>query len=93
MRSHVTHTASPPTPRPPLQPRAAVWAAFDTCTLLSGGLLMYTGACGGVVPWFESIGMGPWRSDVHGTACDWVMDLVNIGFANKPHVSAPGRLF
>jgi len=62
------------------QPRAAVWQAFDTCSVLSGGLLLYAGSCSGAVPWFESIGMGPWRSDVHGTACDWVMDLVNIGF-------------
>ncbi len=69
------------------QPRAAVWAAFDTCSMLSGGLLLYSGRCGGIVPWFESIGMGPWRSDVHGTASDWVMDLVNIGFEHKPGVS------
>ncbi|KAI8463050.1 MAG: P-loop containing nucleoside triphosphate hydrolase protein [Monoraphidium minutum] len=66
------------------QPRAAVWALFDTCSLLSGGMLMYTGDCNAVVGWFESIGMGPWRSDVHGTACDWVMDLVNVGFVTKP---------
>lgn len=68
------------------QPRAAVWAAFDSCCLLSGGLLMYAGECDRVVSWFESVGMGPWRSDVHGTACDWVMDLVNVGFVHKPQL-------
>ena len=62
------------------QPRAAVWAAFDAVTLLSEGLLVYAGPCAGVVAWFESLGLGPWRADAHGTACDWAMDLVNLGF-------------
>lgn len=70
------------------QPRAAVWAAFDRCCLLSGGMLLYAGECGALVPWFESLGCGPWRADVHGTSCDWVMDLVNVGFAGKTQVGA-----
>jgi hypothetical protein len=69
------------------QPRAAVWACFDACSILSGGLLLFTGPCEDVVAWFESIGMGPWRPDVHGTSIDWVMDLVNVGFSGKQQVS------
>ena len=73
------------------QPRAAVWAAFDSVALLSEGSLLYAGPCSEIVAWFESVGLGPWRPDVHGTACDWVMDLVNIGFDNKPQVGAAVR--
>ncbi|GBF91998.1 ABC transporter G family [Raphidocelis subcapitata] len=73
------------------QPRAAVWAAFDSVSLLSEGALLYAGPCSEIVSWFESIGLGPWRPDVHGTACDWVMDLVNIGFEIKPQSNGEGR--
>jgi len=63
------------------QPRAAVWACFDACALLSGGYGMYCGPCTSLVDWFQgSMGYGPWDSAIHGTASDWVMDLINVGF-------------
>jgi hypothetical protein len=64
------------------QPRAAVWTCFDACAVLSGGLGMYQGPCSAIVDWFQGTqGYGPWDSAVHGTASDWVMDLVNVGFS------------
>ena len=52
--------------------------------VLSGGLGLYQGRCDAVVGWFEGdLGYGPWDSAVHGTASDWVMDLVNVGFSKS----------
>ncbi|GBF93870.1 ABC transporter G family [Raphidocelis subcapitata] len=63
------------------QPRAAVWACFDACAVLSLGFSMYHGPCSDLIGWFQGhLGYGPWDSAVHGTASDWVMDLVNVGF-------------
>jgi hypothetical protein len=70
------------------QPRASVWAAFNSVSILSGGLLMYAGPASGLLPWFEGgLGYGPWEADAHGAVADWAIDLVNVGFT-KPAVSA-----
>lgn len=75
------------------QPRAAVWACFDACAVLAGGMGLYQGPCGALVGWFQgSLGYGPWDSAVHGTASDWVMDLVNVGFT-KPEVRGAGEQY
>jgi ABC-type multidrug transport system ATPase subunit len=67
------------------QPRAAIWALFDSVTLLSMGHLMYFGPREDLVSWFTD-GCGyPYDPKMHGLASDWVMDLVNIGF-KKPEV-------
>ncbi|GBF87651.1 ABC transporter G family [Raphidocelis subcapitata] len=64
------------------QPRAAIWAMFDTALVLSAGLLVYFGPREGMVPWFASLGY-PYDAEMHGVPSDWVMDLVNVGF-HKP---------
>ncbi|KAF8067234.1 ctr9 [Scenedesmus sp. PABB004] len=71
------------------QPRAAIWALFDTAVLLSMGHLMYFGPREAMVPWFVGRGY-PYDPALHGLASDWVMDLVNIGF-KKPE-SLFGRM-
>ncbi|KAI8467922.1 MAG: hypothetical protein J3K34DRAFT_523385 [Monoraphidium minutum] len=58
------------------QPRAAIWAMFDTALVLSSGMLMYFGPCDGLVPWFSSLGYA-YDVAMHGVPSDWVMDLVN----------------
>ena len=51
--------------------------------LLSQGHLMYAGAREGLVPWF-SVTLGyNYDYTCHGSASDWVMDLVNIGFGEQ----------
>lgn len=72
------------------QPCAAVWEAFDVCTLLSHGLLLYHGPCCDMGSWFEGgLGLGPWNPAVHGIVSDWAMDLVSVEFA-KPQVGGGG---
>ncbi|KAI8470836.1 MAG: hypothetical protein J3K34DRAFT_521019 [Monoraphidium minutum] len=73
------------------QPRAAVWACFDSCAVLSGGLGLYHGRTDEVVGWFTALGYGPWDSTAHGAASDWVMDLVNVGFAKSEVQGLQGR--
>lgn len=68
------------------QPRAAIWSLFDSCLLLSGGRMMYSGPRSALLPWFTSGGLGyTYSPALHGAPSDWVMDLVNVGFA-KPEV-------
>jgi hypothetical protein len=35
------------------QPRAAVWACFDACAVLSGGFSLYHGPCSDLIGWFQ----------------------------------------
>eukprot|EP00878_Enallax_costatus_P000100 GHUV01000134.1.p1 GENE.GHUV01000134.1~~GHUV01000134.1.p1 ORF type:complete len:870 (+),score=236.10 GHUV01000134.1:1054-3663(+) len=72
------------------QPRAAIWALFDSVTLLSMGHLMYFGPREDLVTWFTDGCNYPYDPKMHGLASDWVMDLVNIGF-KKPE-SLFGRM-
>jgi hypothetical protein len=73
------------------QPCSAVFAAFDACTLLAHGLLLYHGPRGAMGEWFEAgLGLGPWNPAVHGIVSDWAMDLVSVEFT-KPVVGGYGR--
>ena len=56
--------------------------------LLSQGHLMYAGGKEGIAPWFsDTLGLA-YNPARQGVVCDWMMDLVNIGFANNPRVGS-----
>ncbi|KAG1673764.1 hypothetical protein FOA52_002333 [Chlamydomonas sp. UWO 241] len=58
------------------QPRGAIWALFDTVTLLSKGRLLYTGPTSGMAPWLSAAFGTAYDPLAHGSACDWALDLV-----------------
>lgn len=58
-------------------------------TLLSEGLLLYSGAVATLPRWFAARGFA-YRPEVHVVVTDWVLDLVAIGFDKSAAVEAAG---
>eukprot|EP00884_Botryococcus_braunii_P015944 jgi/Botrbrau1/3032/Bobra.0070s0028.1 len=62
------------------QPRQSIWDLFHKLELLSEGYLLYFGVPKGAVPWFSDTLGYSYRPTRDGTASDWLLDLVSIGF-------------
>ncbi|GBF99632.1 ABC transporter G family [Raphidocelis subcapitata] len=69
------------------QPRAAIWRLYDKVTLLSQGRLLYHGPAAALVLWFQGLGYS-FDAARHGSAPDWALDLVSLGFSKTAAAAA-----
>ncbi|KAL3130492.1 hypothetical protein ABBQ38_008309 [Trebouxia sp. C0009 RCD-2024] len=69
------------------QPPPSIWNLLDEVVLLSSGRTMYTGCPTQVENWF-SLALGyPYQPRLHGTVCEWLLQLVTTAFTaelNEP---------
>lgn len=59
-------------------------------TLLSEGLLIYTGDAAAMADWFGRSGF-LYAPEAHGPVTDWVLDLVTVGFEKASAVEDEGE--
>ena len=65
------------------QPRPAIWRLFDAATLLSQGRLLYHGRADSLVAWYGGRLGYSYDAARHGSAPDWALDLVSLGFSKQ----------